>query len=270
MSQPPLTAAIKKLEEELGAQLLIRGNRVVELTPAGKTLLRCAHETIARAEQAVLATKDAAAGRTGRLRLTYVGSAMYGRLAAAVRAFRRAYPDVHLELREATTAAQVDALRKGETDLALLHTPLADDRCLRIEPFDNDRLAIAVPIAHELASRSKLSLSDLSHAPFVMWPAAQGSDFHHQVVKLCVDAGFVPKVVQEAHQMHGVLSLVAVELGVAVVPASMTGFRGDEIKYAPIPGPRATFELAFCRSEEPPRTIMRNFLSLAHDMTEVS
>ena len=269
MSQPPLTAAIRMLEEELGGRLLIRGNRVVELTPAGETLLHHARETIRQAERAVEATRDAASGQAGRLRMTYVGSAMYGRLAGVIRTFRRAYPKVHLELKEATTSAQVAALRKGRTDLAILHVPLADSRGLRVEVFDEDRLAIAVPMSHELAQRDRLSLSDLSDAPFVIWPSAEGQGFHHHVVKLCVAAGFVPRIVQEAHQMHGVLSLVAVEMGVAIVPASMTGFRRDEIRYTPISEEGAAFELGICWPEAPVTEIVRNFLCTAHDTAHI-
>ncbi len=110
MSQPPLTAAIQRLEAEIGATLLERGNRAVALTPAGATLLEEARALLRQADHAVLAARDAAAGRLGIVRLGYVGSAMYGRLPATIRSLRRHHPGLRLELREATTAAQVAAL----------------------------------------------------------------------------------------------------------------------------------------------------------------
>jgi len=263
MSQPPLTATIRRLEKEVGAKLLERGNRVIRLTAAGKALLEHARLTVGQADQAVAAARDAAAGRVGTLRLSYVGSAMYGRLASMIRAFRRAYPGVKLELKEATTAAQVAALHEETSDLAVLHPPLPDDAGLQMMPFDDDRFAIALPAAHPLASKADVTLADLAEEPFVMWPAAQGRGFHSQAVRLCATFGFAPRIVQEAHQMHGVLALVAVEVGVSMVPASMAGFRGDEIVYRPLDLEGSTFTLFLCHRDETLSAAAQNFVDMA-------
>jgi DNA-binding transcriptional LysR family regulator len=249
MSQPPLSAAIRRLETEVGARLVERGNRTVALTAAGQALLPEARALLAHADRAVAAARDAASGRIGNVRLGYVGSAMYGRLPAAIRAFRRSYPGVGLELREATTAAQVAALRSGGLDVAIVIPPLGEDGGLRAEAFDTDRLAIALPVAHPLARQATVNLADLADEPFVLWPAREGRGFHDRVVRLCAEAGFAPRVAQEAHGMHGVLSLVAVETGVSVVPASMTAVRAAEVRCVPLDGPLAAFDLVACRPE---------------------
>ena len=263
MSQPPLTATVRRLEEEIGAKLLERGNRVIQLTSAGEALLAHARLTVEQADLAVAAARDAAAGRVGTLRLTYVGSAMYGRLAKTVRAFRRNFPSVRLELKEATTAAQVMALREGTSDVAVLHPPLPDEAGLNMIPFDEDCFAIALPAAHRLAGKADLTLCDLADEPFVMWPAAEGRGFHTQVIQLCAAAGYAPQVVQEAHQMHGVLAMVAVEIGVSVVPASMIGFRAEEIVYRPLTMEGSGFTLFLCHRDEALRAAGQNFLDMA-------
>ena len=263
MSQPPLTATVRRLEEEIGAELLERSNRVIRLTPAGKALLAHARLTVERAELAVAAARDAAAGRVGTLRMTYVGSAMYGRLAKMVRAFRRSFPSVRLELREATTAAQVTALRERASDVAVLLPPRPDEAGLNMIPFDEDCFAIALPAAHRLAAKTDITLSDLADEPFVMWPAAEGRGFHARVIQLCASAGFAPQVVQEAHQMHGVLALVAIEIGVSIVPASMAGFRVEEIVYRPLTIEGANFTLFLCHRDEAPGPAGQNFLNMA-------
>ena len=263
ISQPPLTATVRRLEEAIGAKLLERGNRVIRLTPAGDVLLAHARLTIQQADLAVAAAQDAAAGRVGTLRLTYVGSAMYGRLAKTVRAFRRSFPDVRLELKEATTAAQVMALRQGTSDVAVLLPPLPDENGLNMIPFDEDCFAIALPAAHRLAGKADVTLADLADEPFVMWPAAEGRGFHSQVIQLCAAVGFVPQVVQEAHQMHGVLAMVAVEVGVSVVPASMAGFRAEEIVYRSLTIEGSDFILFLCCSDEAPSATGQNFLDIA-------
>lgn len=246
MSQPPLTAAIRRLEEQVGTLLVIRGHRTVGLTAAGQVLLVEARRTLQQAAHALDATREAAAGRSGRVRIAYVGSALYGRLPQLIRAFRRSHPQVRLELREATSRQQQHMLAKGEVDVGVLIPPIPTSPDLQLQDFDADTLAIALPLSHPLASVARLRMEDLAGEEFVSWPAVEGEGFHSHVMRQCVAAGFMPKVVQEAHGMHAVLSLVAVETGIAIVPASMAGFRDTEVCYRAVEADDATFCLSFC------------------------
>jgi len=243
MSQPPLTSAIQKLEEDLGVTLIERGNRVLGLTLAGETFVSEARETLRQAEKAIISTIDVAEGRTGVLRLGYVGSALYGRLPDVIRKFRTSHPKVRLELREATTTAQVTALRDGMSDIGILIPPLEQAEDVEQALFDRDRLCMAIPKDHPLSKRSELTLADLANEPFILWPMVEGRSFHLQVIRLCAKAGFVPTITQEAHGMHAVLSLVSVGGGVSVIPQSMSGFRGDQISYHPLSGSETEFDL---------------------------
>ena len=243
MSQPPLTSAIRKLEETIGVTLIERGNRVLGLTPAGETFLEEAREILRQADHAITTTIDVAAGKTGVLRLGYVGSALYGRLPDVIRKFRSSHPNVRLELREATTAAQVAALRDGTLDIGVLIPPLINAEDVEQILFDHDRLCIALPKDHPLNKKLDLTLTDLADEPFILWPMVEGRSFHLQVIRLCASAGFVPMVTQEAYGMHAVLSLVSVGAGVSVVPQSMNGFRADQIHYYPLSASKAAFEL---------------------------
>jgi DNA-binding transcriptional LysR family regulator len=243
MSQPPLTSAIQKLEEDLGVALIERGNRVVRLTPAGEKFVSEARKTLRQAEKTLVSTVDVAEGRTGLLRLGYVGSALYGRLPDIIREFRASHPKVRIELREATTAAQIAALRDGTLDIGVLIPPLEKADDIEQVNFDNDRLCIAIPKDHPFSNRSDLTLADLAGESFILWPMPEGRSFHLQVIRLCAKAGFVPMITQEAHGMHAVLSLVSVGGGVSVVPQSMSGFRGDRISYHPLSGTETEFDL---------------------------
>jgi len=243
MSQPPLTSAIQKLEEDLGVALIERGNRVVRLTPAGEKFVSEARKTLRQAEKTLVSTVDVAEGRTGLLRLGYVGSALYGRLPDIIREFRASHPNVRLELREATTAAQIAALRDGTLDIGVLIPPLEKADDIEQINFDSDRLCIAIPKDHPFSNRSDLTLADLAGESFILWPMPEGKSFHLQVIRLCAKAGFVPMITQEAHGMHAVLSLVSVGGGVSVVPQSMSGFRGDRISYHPLSGAETEFDL---------------------------
>lgn len=264
MSQPPLTVAIQRLEDDLGVALIERGgNRITGLTNAGRAFLREARETLRQAHYAIHMARETAAGRTGIVRLGYVGSALYGRLPDAIRTFRQARPDVRLELREATTASQLSGLRNGTLDAAVLIPPLADAAGIELHSFDQDRLCMALPVDHPRAGTARLTVGDLSDEPFILWPMIEGRGFHLQVIRICNNAGFEPQIAQEAHGMHAVLSLVAVGAGVSIVPESMTSFRPDRIVYRQIEGGGATFDLCLAVDEHNPAA--RAFLKIATD-----
>ncbi len=112
-----------------------------------------------------------------------------------------------------------------------------------------------------------LSLRDLANEQFVLWPAMEGRGFHVKVIRLCTEAGFVPTVVQEAHGMHAVLSLVAVEAGISIVPQSMAGFRSDRITYRGIADDDAAFGLSFCFREPITNPAVGQFLVTASGTT---
>lgn len=262
MSQPPLTAAIRRLEDALGSELIVRGNRTLGLTAAGQTLLVEARATLQQAEQALQRTRAAAAGHCGSLRVGYVGSALYGRLPGLIRHFRQQYPQVQLHLHEATSRQQQQWLREQRIDVGVLIPPIPAAELL-LHDFDHDRLAIALPRAHALADAAQVSVAMLADEPFVSWPAGEGTGFHAQVLGLCIAAGFTPHVVQEAQGMHAVLSLVAVEAGVAIVPASMASFRPEEIVYRELEGDAARFALQFCVRPQQPSPVLGNFLQAA-------
>ncbi|HEL4111267.1 TPA: LysR family transcriptional regulator [Stenotrophomonas maltophilia] len=262
MSQPPLTAAVRRLEDELGSELIVRGNRTLGLTVAGQTLLVEARATLQQAEQALQRTREAAAGQSGSLRVGYVGSALYGRLPGLIRRFRQIYPHVQLHLQEATSRQQQLWLREQRIDVGVLIPPIPAAE-LVLYDFDYDRLAIALPRAHALADAAEVSVAMLVDESFVSWPAGEGIGFHAQVLGLCTAAGFTPRVVQEAQGMHAVLSLVAVDAGVAIVPASMASFRSQEIAYRLLADDATRFALQFCTRPEAPAPVLRNFLDVA-------
>lgn len=124
-------------------------------------LLDEARRLLTAANDALTATRDAASGKMGRVRLGYVGSGMYGLLPDRLRSFKRDHPNEQVELREMTTTGQVAALRSGKLDLGVLIPPLGNAGGLLTAPFDTDRLAIALPSRHELALAESVTIADL-------------------------------------------------------------------------------------------------------------
>lgn len=260
ISQPPLTATVKRLEDIVGTRLIERGTKVIALTPAGQEFLKHARVVIAQADAAVHGARDVAEGRVGTLAISYVGSAMHGQLAEHLRAYRASFPNVRLVLSEQTTAGQMEAIRLQRCDLGFVIPPLAEDPNLELRDFDHDAFAMALPAEHPLAPRERLTLGDLAGEDFVMWPASQGAGFHRQAIGLCRAAGFEPNIVQEARQMHGILALVAVGLGVSLIPQSMAGSRPNDVAFRCLSDEAARFTIAACWRRDNTNPALRSFL----------
>ena len=123
MTQPPLSAQIRQLEEEIGAPLLIRGPRHVRMTDTGDFFYRRAKNMLQLADATEKELKDLRMGKSGTIRLGVISSASEHLLQRYVRPFSALYPDVHFELTEANTYELLSRLDSDLLDLALVRTP---------------------------------------------------------------------------------------------------------------------------------------------------
>src|SRR5688572_1901033 len=235
MSQPPLSRSIRELERRLGAMLLARTRRRVELTPEGTRFLEEARRVIAQLERAVLEMGRMAAGEAGRLRLGFVSLADYGVLPGLLKAYKAARPGVALALREMLSPEQASALAAGELDFGLLLPPVSGVELEHLV-VQRERFLAALPARHRLArdvgrNAGPLAVRELADEAFVMAPRDIAPGLHDIVSTLAARAGFAPRVAQEAIQMQTVVSLVSSGLGVALVPASLANLGRRGVRY---------------------------------------
>ncbi len=234
MAQPPLSQAIKRLEDRLGFRLLERSRRRVELTPAGEVFLTEARATLSQADTAIRLARQAASHELAELRLTFVSAALYRLLPAALRSFSTRFPKVEIQLDEQPTDAQIEGLLAGRVDLGFVHPPLKAVEGLTVRTVARDALVAAVPAASKFADASVVDLADLREEPFVLFPHVQGPDLHLRILEACRTAGFVPRISQEAGRMHTILSLVASGLGVSLVPDGARTLRIEGVRFVPL------------------------------------
>jgi DNA-binding transcriptional LysR family regulator len=230
ISQPPLSVQIRTLEREIGAPLLIRTQRRVELTEAGRVLLEEARRLLGQAEAAVIHVRRAAEGTVGRLTIGFVSTVDYSILPPLVRRFRQKYPGITLKLLELTGDRQQALLQSGELDLGLsiLPSPASD---LTMRPVFREPLIAAVPASHPLAARRRAALRSLAAEPFIQFPRELAPGLYDLAIAACQKAGFTPHLSQEAIQMQTILGLVAAGLGVAVVPRCMSKLQRADVHY---------------------------------------
>lgn len=254
MAQPPLTATIKRIEDEVGAVLIERTNRIERLTEAGHVFLEEARKTVNQAERAMLAAQRAGAGLSGMLRVTFVASAAREILPSILLRFREHYPAVKLELREAMTTQQLASLANNESDLGFVIPPLQDADNLTIEVIARNRLVAALPEGHLLAKADQVTLADMSEESWILFAARQGPGLHRIIHAACNKAGFSPKIGQEAPQMDTIASLVAGGMGVALVSKALAsgGRKGVAFRDLTGPGTPVEFELAIAYAHSSP------------------
>jgi len=236
MAQPPLTAAIRRIEAELGVMLIERSNRIERLTVAGGVFLVEARHAIAQSERAIEQARRAGQGLAGNLRVVFVATAASDLLPRIVRAFRIRHRDVALDLQEATTAQQAAALRDDRADVGLAALPLPEGGALKTVSLRKTCLVAALPRDHARASHKKVRLADLADEPWILFPPSLGPGLHRRIVTACARAGFTPGVVQQAVQMDTIVSLVAAGLGVSLVPPALAEAGRRGVRFIEIQG----------------------------------
>ena len=255
IAQPALSVSIQKLEHELGSKLFERTPAGVQLTGAGRAALVEARRLLYHGEQLQRSVRAAAEGTGGRLRIGFVGSAIYRVLPVLVPRFRTLYPEVELVLREATSSVILAQLNEEALDLGIVRTPLLQAHGATLHTLQRDRWLAALPQDHALAGCDSLALAALAREPFIMYGASDAAGLHAHALSVCEAAGFVPAVAQEATQILTVLALVESGLGVALVPEVMRGHREPRIVYRDLQDTAAaetTLALAHVAGNESP------------------
>jgi DNA-binding transcriptional LysR family regulator len=265
MAQPPLSVAIRQLEQELGVELFLRSSREVKLTEAGLTLLEGARRTLTEAERALSAARRAAAGELGSLRLAFSWSARFETLPALGRAFRAERPDVTLLSEEMWNARMPSALRTGSVDVAVSLCPeIAGE--LAYEPIRRERVVALLGEQHALADEHAISLSALADEDFVLFPRELAPRLHDMFVGLCRSAGFEPRIRSESFHAGWDLGVLSELSLVAIVPESVGRELPSGVVAVELSEPEQQLETNLVWRADDPSATMAAFLEVARSV----
>ena len=275
MQQPPLSQRIKAIERELDVQLFHRKARGVELTDAGRAFLNNARAVLAQLDHAFDTTRRTARGEEGRISIGIVPASPFHPLVPrAIRAFREAYPLVSVRLEERLGGELLELLRSEQIDVAFIRTPDANQEGLVINRLLEEPMLVALPSAHALARRgegeSPLLLKHLARETFILY-GPPGIGLREVTMAACRAAGFSPRAGQEAPRIASTLSLVAVGLGISLVPASLRHLYVDGVVYRRLRGPiqpKAPLDLASRRGNS--SVVVQHFLKLVRQAAKNS
>ena len=220
MAQPPLSAAIRQLEQDLGTELLVRTTREVRLTEAGRAFLEGARRTLIELERARSDTQRAAAGQLGQLRVGFSWSARFETLPKVGQAFRLSHPDVTLLTEEMWNARMLTSLRSGAIDVAVSLCPEVAGE-FSYSPIRAEPVIALLSENNPLSAEKELELGALSASGFLLFPRELAPRLHDFMVGLCRRAGFEPVARSESFHSGWELQILADIDVVALAPASV-------------------------------------------------
>ncbi|WP_214415897.1 LysR family transcriptional regulator [Sphaerisporangium fuscum] len=227
ISQSGVSAQIRQLERELGAELFDRSARAATLTVAGRAALEHARATLAAAAAVDQAVGEVTALIRGRLTVGMVIGCTVTPLFDALAAFHTAHPGVEITLLEDGSDRLVEQVRGGALDLALVGTATATPEGLEAMTIISDRLVAAVPRGHPLAARGRVTLGDLDGHPIVCMPP--GTGLRTVFDEACAARNLRPAIALEASAADAIADLAARGLGVAILGRSMAQRYDDRL-----------------------------------------
>lgn len=266
MSQPPLSQQIRQLEETVGARLLTRTNRRVALTEPGRLFLQEARDILARVEHATEIAQRAQRGEVGELHIGFARTApLTQNIPRAILAFRQQFPAVHLQLEEMNSLRQLDALLERHLQVGILRPGILPKTLLSKRLFQDPLVAVMRsdhPALKQVSTRGKLSARALAHEPFVVFARSAGAGVYEHVLSLCREAGFSPRIAQEAREPSTIIGLVAAGFGVSILPKSCSNFQVEGVSYIPLAETNAMSEIHVVYREDERSPLVPRFIRL--------
>jgi DNA-binding transcriptional LysR family regulator len=264
VSQPALSKRLRRLEEMVGGALVRRRYRDVRLTEAGRMLLERAPALLRETERAIELSREAVRGERGLLRIGFGVATITWLLPEVLSRFRRVLPRVQIEMRDMSSLAQADALRRGEIDVGFVRHPLGAAE-VRSVPILRERLVAAVGKASPWRDRE--GLPSLAAEPFVMCSRSVSASYYDHVVALCRSAGFAPRIVAEISDLFSLLQLVRAGVGVALVPSAAAEMRVPGVRMKEVALAAAAWDIDLARKKEDHGPLVDAFVRVAREVS---
>jgi DNA-binding transcriptional LysR family regulator len=235
LAQPSLTRQVRNLEEEIGVRLLDRASNRVALTDAGRAFLFDARKVLAMCAESVASAQRVHRGESSQLNIGYVANLHYGLLPATFGAFRKLCPDVALNLFDMSSAEQFHAIDGHKIDLGFVGlAPALSGHDLLSACVAHDKIVVALPMPHPLASQAVLRLADLAPQFFIGMSEKTHPGERAWLLNTCQNAGFRANILQEADTEPKAVRFVADGLGIALLPQQIAGLPHEGVVFRPL------------------------------------
>lgn len=221
MTQAPLSAAIKKLEDELETQLFERTSRSVKLTAAGEFFLPEAEAVLKRAEIAGSRLKQMLAGSGGKLVVGYNEPALNTFLPQILARCRKHLPELKLELRELETSEQLNFLQNGTMDIGFMRPCGSDLTDFNVKLLYREKYRLVMQPSNKLAGSPQITQRELSGKELILFDREVNPEAFDQLTAALALPGLPPPLFrQDARNKHSMLAMVKAGFGAALMPES--------------------------------------------------
>lgn len=239
ISQSALTKQIRRLEEDLGAPLFFRNRQGTRLTRFGQFFLDQVRPLLLEAGSVIERGRRAAKGELGRLVIGFSFSTV-DLIARVIRQFRRGHDEVDIELRDLSSADQMDGLMSGAIQLGFVRLPVPNG--LSSMKIVADGLALVLPTV--LAERiPEFDVEAIRDLPFVSLQRERAPGLYDHIRRFCAARSFEPRVIQQANESLTVLSLVSAGVGVSLMHRSALRSEVDGLVIRPVDDPKAAWDV---------------------------
>lgn len=215
ITQSALSHQVKNLEDQAGVELFVRRSKPMKLSAAGMRLLRAAERILPEVAALEAEFAGLVAGRSGRLHIAIECHACFEWLFPVLEQFRRAWPDVDVDIRPGLAFGALPALQKEEVDLVISSDPENLDGVRFVPLFDYAPVFVAAS-AHPLAAKSHVEAADFADQTLITYPVPR--ERLDVFTELLTPAGIAPLAVRQVELTAMILILVASQRGVAVLP----------------------------------------------------
>jgi DNA-binding transcriptional LysR family regulator len=215
-------------------------------------------------ERAIELSREAVRGERGLLRIGFGVATITWLLPEVLMRYRRLHPRVQIEMRDMSSLAQLDALRRGEIDVGFVRHPLGAAE-VRTVPILRERLVAAVGRASPWRDRE--GLSSLAAEPFVMCSRSVSASYYDHVVGLCRSAGFEPRIVAEISDLFSLLQLVRAGVGVALLPSAAAAMRVPGARMKEVDLAAAAWDIDLARKKRDSGPLVNAFVRVAQEVS---
>ncbi|HEY9801655.1 MAG TPA: LysR family transcriptional regulator [Leptolyngbyaceae cyanobacterium] len=267
-----LSKQIQWLEKKIGFPIFERKQRPLKLTNAGNEFLQSARQMINQFEQSVDLCQRLSRGEKGRLNIGINTSIANSKLPDILRAFHEKFPAVELVLQEIASYDQIERLRNQQLDLGFFHLhnlqniQSNNDNFLSFMPILQESLVVVLPENHRFARRTSISLAALANEQFILPPHHLLCNLREQIDKLCANAGFQPKVRQQAAWISTVVSLVAGGMGISLLPANVQNLQRSGVVYRSLQEQSPVLEIVAVWRHDNVSIILQNLLEVIRNL----
>ncbi|MBS4197141.1 LysR family transcriptional regulator [Lederbergia citri] len=261
ISQPSLSKAVKKLEQELQVELFDRSSRDLQLTDAGKIVYKQGQLAFSSLNEMHNLLKELVDVAVGEIKFgipPLIGTLFLPHIAST---FKEKYPNVRLELVELGAKLIEQLVEEGKIDLGLIVLPV-DESIFNIYPFFSDEFVLCIHREHPLAIRESVALHELKDEQFIIF--SKNFTLHNFIINACKAAGFNPSISYKSSQWDLILELVASKLGITLLPKILFERQGNPtIKTIPLESPTLLWNLGLVTKKGAYHSFaLRKFLGL--------